>query len=109
MAPAASPSGPQVTSRRNTASLVSSARAPRRFLRPWVALAAAFAAEGDRRILWLPVFFGTGIAFYFTLTSEPPPWIGGAATIAAAAVAGALRRWPALRNAGIALAFVAAG
>ncbi len=83
--------------------------APRRLLRPLAAFAAAFAAEGDRRILWLPVFFGTGIALYFTLTSEPPPWIGGAATIAAAAIAVALRRWPALRNAGIALAFVAAG
>ena len=74
--------------------------APRRSLRPFAALAAAFAAEGDRRILWLPVFFGTGIALYFALTIEPPPWIGGAATIAAAAIAVALRRWPALRNAG---------
>src|SRR6266849_899241 len=83
--------------------------APRRLLRPLAGFAEAFAAEGDRRILWLPVFFGTGIALYFTLTSEPSPWIGGAATIAAAAIAVALRRWPALRNAGIALAFVAAG
>src|SRR6266851_4466171 len=83
--------------------------APRRRLRPLLAFTGAFAAEGDRRILWLPVFFGTGIALYFTLTSEPSPWIGGAATIAAAAVAVALRRWPVLRNAGIALAFVASG
>jgi hypothetical protein len=28
-------------------------------------LAEALAAEGDRRILWLPVFFGSGIALYF--------------------------------------------
>ena len=83
--------------------------ASRRFLRPFSAFSQAFAAEGDRRILWLPVFFGAGIALYFALTIEPPLWIGGVATIAAAAIAVALRRWPALRNAGIALAFVAAG
>src|SRR5437588_10481592 len=83
--------------------------APRRFLRPLAAFAAAFAAEGDRRILWLPVFFGTGIALYFTLTSEPAIWIGGAATLATAAIAVGLRRRPALRNAAVALAFVAAG
>src|SRR5229473_3146012 len=83
--------------------------APRRLLRPLAAFAAAFAAEGDRRILWLPVFFGTGIALYFTLTSEPPLWIGVAATFAAAALAVVLRRWPAPRNAAIALAFAAAG
>ena len=83
--------------------------APRRSLRPLRAFAAAFAAEGDRRILWLPVFFGTGVALYFALTIEPPPWTSGALTIAAALTAVALRRWPALRNLGIALAFVAAG
>ncbi len=83
--------------------------APRRSLPAFPALAEAFAAEGDRRILWLPVFFGTGIAIYFALTIEPPLRIGVAATSGAAAVALALRRWPALRNAGIALAFVAAG
>src|SRR5437660_1796954 len=83
--------------------------APRRILRPFSALIDAFAAEGDRRILWLPVFFGTGIALYFALTIEPPLWIGGAGTLAAAAVAVALRRRPALRNFGIVLAFLAAG
>ena len=83
--------------------------APRRRLRPLLAFTGAFAAEGDRRILWLPVFFGTGIALYFALTVEPPLWIGAAATIGGAATAVALRRWPALRNAGIALAFVASG
>src|SRR5207302_4444054 len=83
--------------------------APRRFLRPLAAFAAAFAAEGDRRILWLPVFFGTGIALYFALTVEPAWWIGAAGTLAAAVLAVALRRWPAWRDAAIALAFVAAG
>src|SRR5436305_12848044 len=77
--------------------------------RPLAALAEAFAAEGDRRILWLPVFFGTGIAFYFTPTFEPPWWLGLAATIAAIIPAIALRRRPALPNAALALAFCAAG
>jgi competence protein ComEC len=83
--------------------------APRRSLRPLIAFSQAFSAEGDRRILWLPVCFGTGIALYFALTIEPPLWIGGAATIAMAVIAVALRRWLALRNLGIVLAFVAAG
>jgi len=55
------------------------------------------------------VFLGAGIALYFALTSEPPLWIGGAATLAAALIAIAVRRRPALRNLGIALAFAAAG
>src|SRR5712691_4386136 len=83
--------------------------APRRLLRPLGAFAAAFAAEGDRRILWLPVFFGTGIALYFTPTVEPPRWLGLAATIAAILPAVLLRRRPAWRNAAIALAFCGAG
>jgi len=83
--------------------------APRRSLRPLLALAEALAAEGDRRILWVPVFFGTGVALYFTLTIEPPLWIGLALTTGAVALALGLRRWPALRNVAIVLAFVAAG
>jgi len=83
--------------------------APRRSPRPLLALAEALAAEGDRRTLWIPVFFATGIALYFTLTIEPPLWIGLALTAGAAAVVLGLRRWPALRNATIVLAFVAAG
>src|SRR5260370_11891273 len=50
-----------------------------------------------------------GAVCYCALLRAPPIWIGGGATIAAAAIAVALRRRPALRNAGIALAFVAAG
>jgi competence protein ComEC len=83
--------------------------APRRGLRPLLALGEALAAEGDRRILWIPVFFATGIALYFTLTIEPPLWIGLALTAGAVALALGLRGWPALRNAAIVLAFVAAG
>jgi competence protein ComEC len=77
--------------------------------RPLAALAEALAAEGDRRILWLPVFFGAGIALYFTPTIEPPRWLGLALTIAAILPAILLRHRPAWRNAAIAAAFCAAG
>jgi competence protein ComEC len=80
-----------------------------RRLRPLLALSAALAAEADRRVLWLPVFFGTGIALYFALTFEPPLWAGLAATIPAALAALLLRRYPVWRAATIALAFTAAG
>jgi competence protein ComEC len=33
-------------------------------------------AERDRRILWLPVALGIGIATYFALASEPPAFAG---------------------------------
>jgi competence protein ComEC len=42
------------------------------------------AAEGERRLLWLPVFFGAGIGVYFALKVEPPLWPGVAAAIAGA-------------------------
>ncbi|MGH7095545.1 MAG: hypothetical protein ACREFB_18675, partial [Stellaceae bacterium] len=58
----------------------------------WSALVETVAAEGERRILWLPVWFGTGIALYFALTIEPPLWLGAALTLAAATAALALRR-----------------
>ncbi|MBV9967182.1 MAG: ComEC/Rec2 family competence protein [Alphaproteobacteria bacterium] len=77
--------------------------------RPLAYLAAALAAEGDRGILWLPVFFATGIALYFTPTIEPPWWLGLAATSVAIVAALLFRRRPALRNAALALAFGAAG
>lgn len=44
-------------------------------------------AERRRWILWTPVPFGTGIALYFSLSAEPPAWIGpllGAAALLAA-------------------------
>ncbi len=83
--------------------------APERRFRPLAALVDAFAAEGERRILWLPVFFGAGIAVYFTLLVEPPLWVGWVATGAAIAIVAALWRWPVWRGAGIALVFVGAG
>ena len=83
--------------------------APGRRFRPLTAVAAALAAEGDRRVLWLAVFFGAGIACYFALTFEPPRWVGIAAILAAAAAVAALHRRVPWREAAIALAFVAAG
>jgi competence protein ComEC len=77
--------------------------------RPLAYLAETLGAEGDRRILWLPVFFGVGIALYFMPTIEPAWWLGITATSAAIAAAILLRRRPALRNAAIALAFFGAG
>ena len=76
---------------------------------PVRALAEALSAEGERRVHWLPVFLGAGIAAYFALTVEPPWWVGLAATLASVAVAAALRRVPAARTVAILLALAAAG
>ena len=61
------------------------------------------AAQRDRRVLWLPVVLGLGIAIYFALPREPPHWLVAvsAATVAAAFV---LRR----RTGGAALIALAA-
>ena len=47
-------------------------------------------AEYTRWVLWIPVFLGTGIGWYFSLPAEPPLSIGivGVATCAAAAFLG---------------------
>jgi competence protein ComEC len=73
------------------------------------ALADRFVAEGDRRLLWLPVFFGAGIGAYFTLTVEPPLWPSIAAAIAGLGLVLALRRHPAWCEAALALTALAAG
>src|SRR4051812_30059222 len=83
--------------------------ASRRALWPFFALKETLAAEGERRILWLPVFFGTGIALYFALTIEPPRWAGLLAAAAAVLLAFALRRRAGWREAAIALVFATAG
>jgi competence protein ComEC len=72
-------------------------------------LADALAAEGDRRILWLPVFFGSGIALYFALTVEPPVWLGPAMALAGGLAAFAFRGHFARRSACLCLAIAAAG
>ena len=56
-------------------------------------LRAAFADEGERWILWLPVFFGAGIGVYFALPAEPPPWLGAVVFAGTLALGVAARRW----------------
>jgi competence protein ComEC len=75
----------------------------------FAALARRFAAEGERRLLWLPVLFGTGIGLYFALTFEPPLWLGPVAMVACGGATAALRRHPAGRGAALAFAVIAAG
>jgi competence protein ComEC len=87
----------------------SSSWAERPWLHPFAALAAALSAEGERRVHWLPVFLGAGIAIYFALTVEPPWWLGLAASGAALMAAIVLRRVPVARVAAILLAITAAG
>jgi competence protein ComEC len=77
--------------------------------RLFAALAERLAAEGDRRLLWLPVFFGAGIGVYFALKVEPPLWAGLLALIAAGGLVFAARRDPPLCEAALALASLTAG
>jgi competence protein ComEC len=72
-------------------------------------LADRLAAEGERRLLWLPVFFGTGIGVYFLLKVEPPLWPGIAAAIAGIGLVVAVRRHRVWREAALAFTVFAAG
>src|SRR5580700_3842112 len=73
------------------------------------ALADRFAAERDRHLLWLPVFFGAGIGVYFALTVEPPLWPGLVMASAGATVSLAMHRHRAWCGIALALAVFAAG
>ncbi|MGV6873724.1 ComEC/Rec2 family competence protein [Pseudochelatococcus sp. B33] len=53
----------------------------------WLALEA----ERRRLFLWLPVAYGTGVAFYFAADREPAPWSGPVAAAVMIAVAVMLR------------------
>src|SRR5712671_2554274 len=77
--------------------------------RAWLALADRLAAEGERRLLWLPVFFGAGIGVYFVLKVEPPLWPGIAAAVAGIALAFVLRRRSGWCEAALAFTVFAAG
>jgi len=63
-------------------------------------VAAAFAAERDRWILWLPVALGFGIVAYFELAAEPQLGIAAVMTLAALLLTILMRR----HEAGLALA-----
>ena len=78
-------------------------------MRLFRAAAEAYASEGERRLLWLPVFFGAGIGVYFALTVEPPLWLGLGATIAAGGLTFALHRHPLPCEATLALTLFCAG
>ncbi|MCZ6745398.1 MAG: DUF4131 domain-containing protein, partial [Alphaproteobacteria bacterium] len=68
------------------------------------------AAERERWLLWLPVGVGLGTAIYFTLTHEPPLWLGLAAmALALALVFAGLRRRPAFVLVGLALGAIGLG
>jgi competence protein ComEC len=56
-----------------------------------LAVVGAAGAERDRWLLWLPVLTAAGIALYYALPVEPPPW-PAAAAIAMAGSAGWLAR-----------------
>jgi competence protein ComEC len=73
------------------------------------ALAERLAAERNRHLLWLPVFFGAGIGVYFALTVEPPLWPGLVMASAGAVVSLAMRRHPVWCRAAVALTVFAAG
>src|ERR1700720_3873560 len=72
-------------------------------------LADRLVAEGERRLLWLPVFFGAGIGVYFLLKVEPPFWPGAAAAIAGVGSVIAVRRHRVWREAALAFTVFAAG
>src|SRR5207302_1809405 len=72
-------------------------------------LADRLAAEGERRLLWLPVFFGAGIGIYFLLKVEPPLWPGIAAAIAGLGSVIAVRRHRVWFEAALAFTVFAAG
>lgn len=79
-----------------------------------VASAAAWSArqlrsERECWILWLPVAFGTGIAVYFSLATEPPRWSGPLALAAAFVLALLSRQRGAQAVLAIGLAVVSAG
>src|SRR4051812_12081458 len=57
-------------------------------LREW---AAAEAGPG-RLLPWIPIAFGSGIAFYFAADREPVAWVAGVAAAGLVAAALLLRR-----------------
>ena len=42
--------------------------------RIWIGVLDWLSGERDRWALWFPVAFALGVAIYFALDQEPPPW-----------------------------------
>lgn len=63
-------------------------------MRAW--LAAALSAERGRHLLWFPVGVGLGVAGYFALPADPPPFVAWGVAIASAAAIYVARARPAL-------------
>jgi competence protein ComEC len=73
------------------------------------ALGRQLAAERERWVLWLPVAFGCGVAWYFLLTTEPPLALGPALVALFASLAYLSRRSTPLFWAILPFVFAAAG
>ena len=73
------------------------------------AIAEELAGERDRWAPWLPVGLGAGIALYFALPGEPPPWLGPAAVAVVMGLGYLARRRPAMVMLAIGLGLIFAG
>jgi len=69
-----------------------------------LAVAQRLDGERERWALWTPVALGLGIAVYFELPSEPPPWLGIAVTLVGLLLCAARSVAPALLVVGVTLA-----
>ncbi|MGD1934300.1 MAG: ComEC/Rec2 family competence protein [Candidatus Phaeomarinobacter sp.] len=79
----------------------------------WAQIVTVAGQEQDRLTLWIPAFFGFGIALYFGLKAEPVPWIvpaigSGAGLSAALCILAGQRRLAPLASL-LAIAVTAAG
>ncbi len=83
--------------------------APARLPMLVLAARASFAAERERWLLWLPVMFGVGIAVYFGLPTEPPPWSGALVVLAGGLLAVVARARLAAVVVGVALLMTGLG
>ena len=72
-------------------------------------LSARLAAERDRWRYWLPVALGVGVAAYFGVTVEPPPWLAPILACPALLLFVVWRRSAAARWAAIATMLAAGG
>ncbi|MBM3536558.1 MAG: ComEC/Rec2 family competence protein [Alphaproteobacteria bacterium] len=72
-------------------------------------LTETLAAERERLALWLPVAFGGGVGFYFSLAQEPAAWLAPVVTLLSLALAVGSREYLAPTVLAVALAAAALG